>query len=169
VAGKKLLGICVFRLPATDDPATLNVEQVAAGLNDQASNPAIYVRVKKQQQHVFVLEIKNAGTLSPIVGTLKVDLMVPAGSFESMAPQPGVRIQPLCAGGFANDPQRCGERRADLLRLTIDFLAPAQTHTATLLLNRDLPRTTGASVAMQTETEQAYSVKNEISVEGGVK
>jgi hypothetical protein len=71
----------------------------------------------------------------------------------------------MCASG----PQPCSERRADLLRLTIDFLAPGQTLNTTLLLNRDLPPTTGVSVAMQTETEQSYSAQNEIRIEAGVK
>ena len=71
----------------------------------------------------------------------------------------------MCASG----PQPCSERRADLLRLTIDFLAPGQTLNTTLLLNRDLPPTTGVSVAMQTETEQSYSAQNEIRIEAGEK
>jgi len=36
-AGESLLGICVFRLPATDDPATLTSAEVAAALADQDS------------------------------------------------------------------------------------------------------------------------------------
>ena len=37
LAGEKLLGICVFRLPAGGDPATLNVAQVATALADLQS------------------------------------------------------------------------------------------------------------------------------------
>ena len=171
LAGKKLLGICVFRLPVKDDPATLAVEQVKDALNDQDSSPAIYVRLKQQHHNNsdYTVELNNGGAISPILGSLKVDLIVPAGSFEAMTPQPGVSIQPLCTGRSANGPQRCSERRADLIRLTVDFLAPGQTLTATLLLNRDLPQTTGVSVAMQTETEQPYSAQNEIPIEAGVK
>jgi hypothetical protein len=169
LAGKKLLGICVFRLPGSDDPAALTVEQVADALNDQDPSPAISVRLKRQQQsnntHVFALEFKNCGTASPVMGSLKIDLIVPAGSFEEIRTGHGVTFQPMCASG----PQPCSERRADLLRLTIDFLAPGQTLTTTLLLNRDLPATTGVSVAMQTETEKSYSAHNEIPIEAGVK
>jgi len=169
LAGRKLLGICVFRLPGSDDPAALTVEQVAEALNDQDPSPAIFVRLKRQPQsnnsRAFALELKNTGTVSPIIGSLKVDLVVPAGSFEEIRTGHGVTFQPMCASG----PQPCSERRADLLRLTIDFLAPGQTLTTTLLLNRDLPATTGVSVAMQTETEQSYSAQNEIRIEAGVK
>src|SRR6185369_743322 len=37
LAGRKLMGICVFRLPAKDDPAALNIEQVTDALNDRDS------------------------------------------------------------------------------------------------------------------------------------
>lgn len=162
LAGSKLLGICVFRLPVSDDAATLNIEQVIDALNDRESSPAIYLRLIRQQQHVFLLECKNGGTASPIMGSLKVDLIVPPGSFEGMRSQPGISIQPLCAD------QPCSERRADLIRLTIDFLEPGQTLTTTLQLNRDLPRTTGVSVSMQTDIE-SYSAQHEILIEAGAK
>jgi hypothetical protein len=99
------------------------------------------------------------------MGSLKIDLIVPAGSFEEVRTGHGVTFQPMCASG----PQPCSERRAGLLRLTIDFLAPGQKLTTTLLLNRDLPATTGVSVALQSETDQLYTAHNEIPIEAGVK
>ena len=166
LAGKKLLGICVFRLPATDDPATLNVEQVTNALNDRDSQPAIQVRLKRSNNtHAFALEFENGGAVSPIMGSLHVDLIVPAGSFEGISAGHGVSVQPMCSIG----PQPCSERRADMLRFAIDFLPPGQTLTTTLLLNRDLPATTSASMAMQTETEQSFSAHNEIRILAGVK
>lgn len=169
LAGQKLLGICVFRLPVSDDAATLTLEQVTNGLNDQESQPAIYVRLKRQVQsknpHSFIVEMRNAGTVRPIMGSLNVDLIVPAGSFEGITAGHGVSVQPLCGRGSLP----CSERRADMIRVGVDFLAPGQTLTTTLLLNRDLPGTTGISVAMQTETGQSYSVQNEIPIEAGVK
>jgi hypothetical protein len=167
LAGKKLLGICVFRLPVKEDPATLTVEQVTQALNDVDSHPAIHVHLKRQPQlsetRVYTLEFKNGGSVSPVIGSLQVELIVPPGSFERLSARPGVSVQPLCG------PQPCSERRADLLRVTIDYLAPGQTLTTTLMLNRDLPRTTGVSVAMQTDTQQSYSAQNEIVIEAGVQ
>ena len=167
LAGKRLLGICVFRLPISDDPATLTIEQMTAALNDRDSHAAIEVRLKRDTQHELVLECRNGGTASPIIGSLKVDLSVPAGSFEAIRPQPGVTIQPLC--GSVNGLQPCSERRADVLRLSVPFLAPGQTLTTTLLLNREPPPTTSVSVGMQTETEQSYSARSEVRIEAGVK
>lgn len=163
LAGKKLLGICVFRLPVSDDAAALNIEQVIDALNDRESSPAIYVNLRQQQKHLFLLECKNGGTVSPTMGSLTVDLILPAGSIEAIRPQPGISVQPLCG-----DEQPCSERRADRLRLTIDFLEPGQTLTTTLLLNRDLPETTGVSIAMQTDTE-TYSRQDEILIEAGAE
>jgi Protein of unknown function (DUF3142) len=169
LAGRKLMGICVFRLPAKDDPAALNIEQVTDALNDRDSHPAINVLLKQQEQikntHVLTFEIKNIGSASPTLDSLKVDLIVPAGSFEAVRPQPGVSIEPLCA---AYGPQPCSERRADVVRLTIDYLPAGQSLTTTLLLNRALPQTTVVSVAMQTETGQSYSTQNKIFTEPGV-
>ncbi|HET6978337.1 MAG TPA: DUF3142 domain-containing protein [Pyrinomonadaceae bacterium] len=165
LAGKRLLGICVFRLPASDDPATLNLDQVTDALNDRDSHTAIDVRLKQDLKHALVLECKNRGAASPIIGTLKVDVTVPAGSFEAIRPQPGISIQPLCSA--VSGPKPCSERRADLLRVTAGFLAPGQTLTTVLLLNRDLPATTNVSVAMQTETEKSYSAQSEIRIEAG--
>jgi hypothetical protein len=167
LAGEKLLGICVFRLPSPDDPASLTVEQVTAALADQDSRAAVYVRLKSKPQisvvHTVMLEWKNAGTATPIVGSLKVDVIVPAGSFGGVTPQPGVSIQPLCKTESGLQP--CSERRANLIRLTTQFLPPGQTLTTTLLLNRELPETTRVSVVMQTDNEQTYSTQNEISIE----
>lgn len=186
LAGNKLLGICVFRLPAHDDPATLTVEQVTAALNDRDSEASIEVRIKAESQvdktqfesganpnsinpQKLILECKNSGTTSPIVGSLIVDLSIPAGSFEAMTPQPGLSIQPMCVTGHTTGPQPCSERRASLLRLTAQFLSPGQTLSTNLVLNRALSRTTNASITMQTDTDQTYSVQREVSIEAGVK
>ena len=164
LAGKKLLGICVFRLPGKDDPATLTLLQMTHALNDDDASTGISVRLKREKQfsstRLFTLELKNDGSASPTIGSLKVDLTVPPGSFERLSARPGVSVQPLCNG------EPCSERRADLLRVTIDFLPPGQTLTAILMLNSDLPGTTSVSVAMQTETQQSYSAQNEILIEG---
>lgn len=186
LAGKKLLGICVFRLPARDDPATLTVEQVTNALTDRSSDANIEVRITAGSQidkpqfepsvnpnstntHKLILECKNSGTTSPIVGSLIVDLSVPAGSFEAMKPQPGVSIQPMCVTGYTTGPQPCSERRATVLRLTGRFLSPGQTLTTNLVLNRALSGTTNASITMQTDTDQTYSVQREVSIEAGVR
>jgi hypothetical protein len=167
LAGKKLLGICVFRLPSHDDPATLNIEQVTAALTDRDSHTAVDVRLKSKPQinnaHTVVLEVKNSGTTTPPVGSLKVDVIVPAGSFARSTLQPGVSIQSMCVSESL--PQSCSERRANVLRLTTQFLAPGQTLTTTLMLNRELPETTGVSVVMQTDNDQSYSKQNEIRIE----
>jgi hypothetical protein len=167
LAGKKLLGICVFRLPSHDDPATQNIEQVTAALTDRDSHTAVDVRLKSKPQinnaHTVVFEVKNSGTTTPSVGSLKVDVIVPAGSFARSMLQPGVSIQSMCLSESL--PQPCSERRANLLRLTTEFLAPGQTLTTTLMLNRELPETTWVSVVMQTDNDQPYSKQNEIRIE----
>jgi hypothetical protein len=207
LAGRRLIGICVFRLPAPDDPATLTIDQVLAALSDQNSVASIDVRIKQEAHanntqvgvgaslecgdlsplwykyqsanklahskeapnpgcitvHKLTIECKNTGTVSPIVGSLRIDLAVPAGSFKAVTPQPGILIEPMCVS--TSGPQPCSERRANLLRLTAQFLAAGQTRTTTLMLNGEIPMTTSVSVAMQTGGDQSYSSQNEIRIE----
>jgi hypothetical protein len=167
LAGENLLGICVFRLPAREDPATLTVEQVTDALNDRDVYALLDVRLKRKPgiDNTLVLECTNRGTAIPVLGTVRVDLHVPAGSFAGATPQAGVWIQPMCTGEAGNGPQACSERRANLVRLTTQFLAPGQAQTTTLSLNREPPATTSVSVAMQTDTARSYSRESELWIE----
>ncbi|HEX8098415.1 MAG TPA: DUF3142 domain-containing protein, partial [Pyrinomonadaceae bacterium] len=45
-AGEKLLGICIFRLPGRNDPATLQAGEVAAALNDRETVVATDIRAE---------------------------------------------------------------------------------------------------------------------------
>src|SRR6202011_560290 len=90
LAGDKLLGICVFRLPASNDPSTLNAEQVATALSDHDSSANIQVRFKRSEaeDHSWLLEIENTGTASAVAG-LRVDVDVDVGTLEAITPERG--------------------------------------------------------------------------------
>ncbi len=173
LAGKKLIGICVFRLPTRDDPATLTVEQVSDALNDRDPQSMIEVRLRRDaaagNTQSLLLEYTNAGTTTPVIGSLTLDLSVPAGAFARATPQAGIETQPMCAGETGNTPQPCSGRRANLIRLTTQFLAPGQTLTTTVMLNSAPPQTTTVSVAMQTDTNGSYSRESELWIEAGTK
>ena len=166
LAGKKLIGICVFRLPARDDPATLTVEQVKDALNDKNSYARVDVHLTRKPAidgtHSLLLEYTNSGTAIPVIGSLQLDLLIPAGSFAGATPKPGVWIQSMCVGAGGNTPQPCSGRRANLIRLNVRSLAPGQTQTTTLTLNREPGQTTRVSVAMLTDTGQSYSTQLEM-------
>ena len=170
LAGTRLLGICVFRLPVSEDPATLNLAQVTTALSDQDSTAGIDVRIKQAaESNQLILEFKNTGTTNHLVGSLKIDLTAPSGSFTTVSPSPGISTQPMCLSERASGPQPCSEHRANLLRLTIQFLPSGQTLTTGLTLSGKPPATTPVLITMQTDTGEIYSEQREVSTEAGAK
>lgn len=163
-AGQKLLGICVFRLPARDDQATLTADQVNAALADREADAAVDVRIRREQTN-YSFELKNVGTASAILGTPQIDLIVNPGSFEAV--KTNMAFETLCAGA-KSPPQPCSQRRANLLRLTPETLNAGQVLKATLVLNHQLPPTVPVSITMSTDAGDKYSTNREVSVEGGV-
>ena len=159
-AGEQLLGICVFRLPAWNDRATLTANQVQAALNDQNSFAQIDARlVRTDKSNNYRLELKNTGTAGALLGTVKVDLTVPAGSLEKT----NISVATLCAD--AKETQPCSPRRANLIRLTPNALAPNQTSRMFFALNRDSPETISVAITMLTDAGGTYSIQREVKVE----
>jgi hypothetical protein len=181
LAGKKLRGICVFRLPARDDPATLTVEQVASALTDQDSTALIDVRIKREASTLksaqtnsgkWILELKNVGTASALVGSLKADLAVRSGSVEAVTPQAGESVETMCESKDAAatpELQPCSQRRANVIRLRGQMLTSGQTLRVVLVLNKDPTPSVPVSIAMQTDAGQSYSIQREVTVESGMK
>jgi Protein of unknown function (DUF3142) len=165
-AGEKLLGICVFRLPARDDQATLTADQVHAALADRDANAAVDVRIRREQTN-YAFEFKNAGTASAILGTPQIDLTVNPGSFEAVKFETNIAFETLCTGA-KSPPKPCSQRRANLIRLTPKTLNAGQVLKGTLVLNRQLPPTVPVSISMSTDAGDKYSIDREVSVEGGV-
>ena len=167
LAGRKLLGICVFRLPARDDHATLTIGQVSSALADEDPVSDIDVQISRQNKRLFV-EFKNVGTTGPLIGALKLDLAVPAGSLEALTAHPGIGVEPLCEA-TASSLEPCSQRRANVFRLTTPMLSPGQTLNVYLALDREPPPTTTVTITMQTDAGQPYSVQREVLIEPGVK
>jgi len=180
-AGKKLLGICVFRLPATDDPATLTVRQIASALADLDSAADIEVRLRREAQQSpdkkttsarWILAVKNTGTASAIVGSVKIDLHVNPGQVESLNPQQLGSVEFLCAPEGATNLinlEPCSQRRADVIRFKPRTLVPGQTVMGRLVLNPDSSRVISAFIEMQTDAGETYQDRLEVLTEIGAK
>jgi hypothetical protein len=165
LAGKKLLGICVFRLPAGDDPATLTVDQVASALADRDSVGAVEVRLKLEtpvasgeqtEPRSWVLEVKNTGTASAIVGGLKIDLRTDPGTVASFTPQGLAAVEYLCAAHADTSLEPCSQRRANVVRFEPRTLMPGQLVTARLILNRSPPRVVAGFLVIQTHLGESF-------------
>jgi Protein of unknown function (DUF3142) len=160
LAGDKLLGICVFRLPASDDPSTLNAEQVATALSDHDSSANIQVRFKRSEaeDHSWLLEIENTGTSSAVAG-LRVDVDVDVGTIEAITPERGESAETIChlltpdnTPAFAS----CSPRRANVIRVNAAGLRPGQMLKTTLVFTTRPPQVLSVSVDTQTDAGDRY-------------
>src|SRR5207244_5391413 len=144
LAGDKLLGICVFRLPASDDPSTLNAEQVATALSDRDSSANIQVRFKRSEaeDRAWLLEIENTGTASA-VGGLRLDVEVDVGTIEAISPERGESAETICHILTADNTLAftpCSQRRANTIRINAAGLRPGQMLKTTLVFTTRPPR-----------------------------
>lgn len=132
-AGEKLLGICLFRLPTGDDPATLTLGQMSAALADvqpeavadvslaRASNaaaPVLVSDVDPTPSNQLSVRAWNRGTAGALKGSdaFTLDLRVPRGSLRGIARLDGfASVETFCeefgggAGGASVSAARAGE------------------------------------------------------------
>jgi len=176
LAGKKLLGVCVFRLPGENDPATLSVKQVAAAMADVDSTVEVEVRILPDLQPPvsqasasnWILEVTNAGTANATIGSAQIDLQVSTGQIESLTPKRSDLLQSLCAPAGATKTvgaQPCSQRRANVIRFRPNVLRAGQTVTARLAMNLSASKAIPVFIEMQTETGQPYRNRLEIIAE----
>lgn len=160
LAGGKLLGVCVFRLPASDDPSTLNAEQVATALSDRDSDADIKVRFKRKEaeERAWLLEIENVGPASA-VGGLRVDVDVDAGTIVSMNPERGESAEPICRTLAADNTPvfaSCSQHRANMIRITAVGLRPGQILKTMIVFMTRPPQVLSVSVETQTDAGERY-------------
>jgi hypothetical protein len=160
LAGDKLLGICVFRLPESDDSSTLNAEQVETALSDRDSTANIQVRFKRSVagDRAWMLEIENTGTASA-VGGLRVDVNVDVGTIEAINPERGESAETIYHiltpdNTLALTP--CSLRRANTIRINAASLRPGQMLNTTVVFTTQPPLLLSVSVATQTDAGDRY-------------
>ena len=77
-AGESLLGICLFRLPSTEDKTTLGLGEIAAALADQQTRPATSVKLEKDADQQIKLIAENTGSARSIIGDGAADYRIAA-------------------------------------------------------------------------------------------
>jgi len=169
LAGEKLLGICIFRLSAFDDPATLTTEQVAVALADQDSAPEFKIRLVSDEKrtHTWMLEVENRGSAGAI--DLRVEVPMEPGTIESLKPERGVSLETTCLLRGADTNQPCSQNRANVIRMMAPGLRPGQTCRALLVLKTAPPNVVPVSIETQTDAGTPYLNRLEIPVESGAK
>jgi hypothetical protein len=187
LAGEKLLGICVFRLPAGDDPATLNVAQVATALADLQSTAEVAVRLRAEGQSGadaaamaspgrqanpsnWILEVQNLGTANAIVGSVKIDSQTTAGLIQSLTPHGNASVEWLClTAGAPTVPTPCSQRRASVIRFKPPTFSAGQTVIARLAIKPGPTSVIPIFIEMQTDNGQSYRLRRDVIVESSVK
>jgi hypothetical protein len=166
-AGKKLLGICVFRLPAKNDPATLTLTEVAAALSDRKSNPDFEIMLRADEQpRAWLLQITNKGT-SGAMGRLQIDLPIKPEALESVSTDGASWSETLCQvfdGQKKIAYRPCSQNRATVLRIAAHGLRPNQTLSATLYFKTTLPEVVPVSIETQTDAGVVFTDRRDIPV-----
>lgn len=169
LAGKKLLGICIFRLPTPEDTTTLTLDQVSAALSDRDPTALVDINIRRPNALLtdsskWLVEIKNLGTSSPVIGTLLIDLALPSGSFKEFHGSSPITLRTLCKTG-PSEFSPCSARHANLIRFSARMLTPGQTLKLHLFLTQNLPVELPVSVKMQTDYGSVYANQQIVTVE----
>lgn len=165
LAGEKLLGICVFRLPAGEDPATLTVAQIATALTDHDSLPDFKINFTSDQRRpgAASLEIRNDGTANSVAG-LKLEVEVKSGEIDSVSAQRGASVETICRVNTGDQPadKPCSGRRANLIRITAPGLRSGQSLRALVGFKTALPGSLHVAIETQTDDGRIYRDQLEI-------
>lgn len=175
-AGNRLLGICVFRLPAESDPTTLTIEEVARALSDAPSVNAVDIRTDIQSassgESKLTLSITNTGSTRAILedGSFAVDLRIPAGALQAVRLEGFASYSTHCALSdlLFNEGdewlESCSARRANVVRLKSGIWKPGATLKATIDLTADAPSTIAATIEVKNDRLESWNEKFNIEV-----
>jgi hypothetical protein len=183
-AGEKLLGICIFRLPARNDPATLRAEEVAAALADtetvaaadaQAERVAPNALDDQTGAHRLRLTVVNSGTARSLMSddALVVDLHIPAGSARAVSAEGFGAVETLCARAQTNGASDqaallpCAERRANVLRLKARAWAGGDRAQALLSFQGEPPRALMTNITTRMDDGRVWRSRQQVIVPSG--
>lgn len=165
--GEKLIGICVFRLPAADDPASLTIAQVATALADRDSSPNFKINFSTSatRPRNASLEIENAGTANAVDG-FRIDVTAQTGTIDSIIAPPGASIETLCRLGDKQPEQPCSQQRANLIRITARSLRSGASLGINLIFKSLVPKTLPVSLETRTDAGQTFRDQQELHLTG---
>jgi hypothetical protein len=188
LAGEKLLGLCIFRLPGGDDSSTLSLVEIAAALADATPVNAVEVQARRtgasrqgagrisvqHSSNSLSLSVVNSGNTSALFGNdaLTIDLLVPAGSVRAVNPEGFSAIENLCETVGAettagtNTLRPCTERRANVVRFRSRAWMAGARAQALILFTGTLPEHLTARVYMQTNDGRTWRQGQRITISG---
>lgn len=186
LAGDQLLGLCIFRLPGSDDPSTLSLAEVAAALADAApaSRVEVWAELSSDGQaqaktaatkKSVRLTATNSGNMSALFGAdaLTMEVRVPVGSVRAVRPGDFGAVEALCDGmekGASNEGDRlepCAARRASVIRFRSSAWTTGARAAALVSFSEAPPSHLAARVVMRRDDGRAWAQDFEINVSGG--
>ncbi len=161
-AGESLLGICVFRIPMSEDKTTLSLEEITSALADRETQASTTIKLETTSDQQLRIVAENNGDAG--LAALKVDLEIPAGSVGGVYGMSGFdNYEPLCRL-LTKDPMPCSSRRANIVRLNAGVWAPGASAWTTLSITKPLPASIPASVTIRINDgrveQKSYEIKN---------
>lgn len=175
LAGEKLLGICLFRLPTRGDKTTLGLSQLAAALKDLESGARARLGVEvaaasgSESSGQLLFTATNEGAAGALFGedALVLTLRVPRGSVRGVTRVEGFDVvETLCAaagaaeveGGArgAGNLRPCAPARAGAVRLKARAWAGGATAGVGLSFEGDPPEVIAATVAARSDDGRVW-------------
>ncbi|HEY7784740.1 MAG TPA: DUF3142 domain-containing protein [Pyrinomonadaceae bacterium] len=139
-AGEHLLGICIFRLPSLEDPATLASSSIEAALKDVDGSSDIGIKATLASEDTLLVSLENAGPATPLLNeSITIDLTVPPGQFRIAGLRGFSWVDLLCNSGDGTL-QHCSERLANTIRLRASALPVAEVAEISLSAKAESPK-----------------------------
>ena len=171
-AGENLLGICIFRLPSSNDETALSLSEITAAVNDIQTKAATKITLSRDKNQHLKLIAENTGTASALVGedALLIDLAVPAGSLKEESNQAGfAEYQTLCRMPGQDFARPCSQRRANIIRLKKNYWKPGSVAIASLMLNVETMEKISVTATTRINDGRIEQEKKEIMIQKSEK
>ncbi len=170
-AGEKLLGICVFRLPSSEDKTNLTLSQINDALTDSPALNETEIRIASVQKQVSITTTNN-GTVSSRFGdsAFTITVKIPQGAASGIAKLEGFySAEPLCGKDGQTDAfQPCSLRRANFLRFKSRSWIPDAKNKAVLVFEKEIPNQTQVTTAIRADDGRVIKEEKSVSLFGGV-
>lgn len=183
-AGEKLLGICLFRLPGRNDPATLRVEEIAAALNDAETSAAADVQAERVASdalddqggtHRVRFTVVNSGTARALMSDDALVIVVQAsrGSVRAIGAEGFGAVETLCSRAEASHASDqavllpCAERRANVLRLKARAWTGGSRAQALLGFEGEPPRALTVNITARMDDGRVWQSRQQVAVRNG--
>ena len=144
-AGLRLLGICVFRMPASGDSNTLTLTEITSALKDAEPRFSVDPRAYQlpagalnRTNVCVVVELMNSGTaaLRSDEDAMLVFVRLPVGYLETLSPSRFSTAQPVLISG--NRVVNCSPARANAVRFSLAWWPPGAMLTARFEIKQPL-------------------------------